>query len=474
MQGCVFKAQTGFQRLSIQTIPVYLVILFGMLFFQANLAEAKNSCACERVSCGPCQKKVVVGKIVSFCDWGNIKVCKKVVCENVNYYFTCISGVQKPKKKEKILKPKPADELELVYEGDNADDLFIEPEPERKPASVKPKKKKKKVTRVEALGRKLASNESRRFGEKSWVEQKSGRVGKGSSLLQLQRFGQALTLKKGQELFVGDTIVNGAKKDATLVLLYDSDRIELTLKPKTKLMVEDPFSILGRFQPLLYLVYGALEYQVELKEGSFDLLAGQILVRSHSGRHRVGYEMADESLNVKVESLEQNVDIIKASNLMGEKLVVKEGTFLTWVSETRKELFSMDEKMALVDQGFITPVFQIPNFKPPKKASDEPPKVGLQLADWSKKPPKNSKVRGLALTDMDALCTKPEARFQQCAWACEGNPKGSGSCRAEKPGVHCVRRVCNAAGQWGGATAFATSYKDLCPPDGIRIGECSP
>lgn len=48
----------------------------------------------------------------------------------------------------------------------------------------------------------------------------------------------------------------------------------------------------------------------------------------------------------------------------------------------------------------------------------------------------------------NAICVKPEAEFNQCAFFCEGNPKKAKKCMLDKPGVKCIRKKCNANGQW--------------------------
>jgi hypothetical protein len=54
------------------------------------------------------------------------------------------------------------------------------------------------------------------------------------------------------------------------------------------------------------------------------------------------------------------------------------------------------------------------------------------------------------------ICDKPPAKFNECAWVCEGNPKNEKKvCRLEKPEVTCVRKRCNANGEWSEATPLS-------------------
>lgn len=55
--------------------------------------------------------------------------------------------------------------------------------------------------------------------------------------------------------------------------------------------------------------------------------------------------------------------------------------------------------------------------------------------------------------DKDAICSAPDARLNQCAWVCENNPKKEKkSCRVDVAGVQCLRKRCNANGEWAEAT----------------------
>jgi len=55
--------------------------------------------------------------------------------------------------------------------------------------------------------------------------------------------------------------------------------------------------------------------------------------------------------------------------------------------------------------------------------------------------------------DKDAICAAPEGKLNQCAWICENNPKKEKKvCRLETPGVLCLRKRCNANGEWAEAT----------------------
>lgn len=61
-----------------------------------------------------------------------------------------------------------------------------------------------------------------------------------------------------------------------------------------------------------------------------------------------------------------------------------------------------------------------------------------------------------------AICEKPSGRFNECSWTCEHNPgREKKKCRMDLPAVKCVRRRCNADGQWGDALEL-TAQQSPC------------
>ena len=443
------------------------IILSFLLVVTTDLQAQGKDCSCPKVTCGPCQKQVSIGKVVKFCDWGDINVCKKVICENVNFYFGCLSNHNK---KMTPKDDKEAGEIEFAYDQGR----------EKKPKSVKKQKrgiasqkavsKRSNKVNLETPGRIEVDNDSRIIEGENYSDQVVGKVVSFKGAFEVLHRGQKISISKKQKFYIGDEIYNPSSENTNLTISFSEGEVAFKLLPKSKLIMHDPHSIVGRFQPFIYLVHGGVDYTVNFKSGSFDILAGQILARSNGGKHRALYEMDNEGLKVKVESLKNSVEVIRAKDLSGKKINVEAGQFISWVSETPAHLFTMDEKQALAGDGFITPVFQMSKERRQKLGLIPAPKKSL-FSDWSEKEvPKGDRD----VASADELCQAPAAGFQQCAWSCEGNDKGAKTCLAQREAVHCVRRVCNAAGQWGVPTAFASSYRDLCPAEGVRVGDCSP
>jgi len=65
-------------------------------------------------------------------------------------------------------------------------------------------------------------------------------------------------------------------------------------------------------------------------------------------------------------------------------------------------------------------------------------------------------IEGGVASNPMAICKSPAGVLNQCSWTCEGNPKKEkNSCLFENPGVRCVRKRCNANGEWSEETVVS-------------------
>lgn len=75
--------------------------------------------------------------------------------------------------------------------------------------------------------------------------------------------------------------------------------------------------------------------------------------------------------------------------------------------------------------------------------------------------------------DKNEICSEPGGKLNQCTWVCENNPRGEKkACRLERPEVQCLRKRCNANGEWAEATEVPKDKAgSLC---GVRpvVKEC--
>ena len=70
------------------------------------------------------------------------------------------------------------------------------------------------------------------------------------------------------------------------------------------------------------------------------------------------------------------------------------------------------------------------------------------------------------------VCHEPAGKFNDCAWTCVNNPAKEKHCRTERADVQCVRKRCNANGEWTEETRLPASFHGLCDPAHPRIAPC--
>jgi hypothetical protein len=101
---------------------------------------------------------------------------------------------------------------------------------------------------------------------------------------------------------------------------------------------------------------------------------------------------------------------------------------------------------------------------------------GAEIASLAKETMMPLPVRKIAIKPklkLGQICEAPIAKYNQCAWICEGNPKKeSRHCRLELPQVHCVRKRCNANGKWAEESRLPASTEGLCKTADPQIGTC--
>ena len=77
----------------------------------------------------------------------------------------------------------------------------------------------------------------------------------------------------------------------------------------------------------------------------------------------------------------------------------------------------------------------------------------------------------LAKAAKNQICARPSGAFNQCSWVCMGNPQNATTCRTDLPGVHCLRKRCNANGEWAEETRVPASRSQHCDSD-TRVAPC--
>lgn len=89
----------------------------------------------------------------------------------------------------------------------------------------------------------------------------------------------------------------------------------------------------------------------------------------------------------------------------------------------------------------------------------------LELTKELSKPVKIVKVKKVK-PSKDHICEQPYAKFNQCSWVCENNPKSAKKCLVERKEVQCVRSRCDANGKWVDKTILPKS-KSNCEKEAV-------
>jgi hypothetical protein len=85
------------------------------------------------------------------------------------------------------------------------------------------------------------------------------------------------------------------------------------------------------------------------------------------------------------------------------------------------------------------------------------------LVKAQKKAPKSQRLPS-------QICDKPWGELNQCAWICEHNKKGAQDCKVQD-GAQCIRRRCNANGEWSDRAEIPASQSS-CQKNPV-VGPCN-
>ena len=138
----------------------------------------------------------------------------------------------------------------------------------------------------------------------------------------------------------------------------------------------------------------------------------------------------------KLETLDGTVEL--KGHTGEEKALIKKGEYASFVllasNQADSKVFKDDDIGSFVQRGFITPVYKMSD------AQKEKLNIETDYRD-------DGSDRIVATKGNESICHEPMGDLNQCAWICKNNPSGEKSCRTDL-GASCVRRRCNANGDW--------------------------
>ncbi len=210
--------------------------------------------------------------------------------------------------------------------------------------------------------------------------------------------------------------------------------------------------------PYLKLNFGSIFWKQDLHSKSLypvTIRSNLYEQRGVPGSYLVRYK--PESPYVEVLVIQGQIDFTGLHN--EESVLVKEGqkAKFTGVLEAGEIAYDLLLKGKKVARGTISPVENLTAEEKESYSLDRERREQEKAAEIKKtiEKKKNELKPG-------QICRKPNAKFNQCAWICLGNPADEDKrCRLELSKVKCQRLRCNANGVWSGPEIVSKSEAKL-------------
>ncbi len=265
---------------------------------------------------------------------------------------------------------------------------------------------------------------------------------------------KSISAKKGMALKGRAEIETGPQ--STVKISWDGQR-ELTLFENSQIRVpaiawetgEAPVVLLQRGQ-MQWQALNTKTYNVALHSDLFEFIAP-------AATFKISYNPEKAFSEIQVQ--EGQVDF---SCMNGDEAVpVKKGQRAGFqgILEEGKVAYDILLKGRKIPRGKLTAVTEI---DPAELQAQTKAEAALKKADLARAQKKRLEAGRQRLPGQ--ICAAPFAKFNECAWTCEGNPKGEKKlCQVTRPQVGCVRRRCNANGEWAEDTRLdAEKAQVLC------------
>jgi hypothetical protein len=309
-----------------------------------------------------------------------------------------------------------------------------------------------------------------------------GRVLMVKGKVQLKRSDGDHRIRSGTRILQGDLVVTGENAKAVLHLTKNTRALnlrgpassvnsnKLVLSENSKLTFVRHDAGEEQKRTLLKLWYGRLRSKVDgydrSKGASFKVKAGAAVAGVRGTDFVTEFDPDDREWKLTVKTLEGRVDLSGLSQ--DQSRIVNRGEKASFIvpQPKKKSGFTEAEYKEMAKQGYLTPVY--------KMSSEEINKLNWETSYF------NNTKRSFASEEGKKkdkkICSSPPGHFKQCLWTCEGSPAASAGkgCQTKLDSVNCIRRVCNANGQWAEPTPFNDPSMVLCSVVGPRIAPCDP
>ena len=387
-----------------------LLLIFGGVNSLASAMD--DSCECPQVQCNnPCEEQTGVTFYTEKCEQGKkVKSCAKPTCTAMEVPNEACLVYQKKMKSNRA--------VASTTEQKNSESTYIPVSP--KIGAVKVLKGKAWLKNEAGAQKKLALGMSLRESDMV-ITANNGRV--------------KIRLNNGNLLHVlPNSIMKmtevdlGAKK--TLIDLYKG---KVRSKVNNKLKGADNY------------------YRIRTKSAVAGVRGTEFVVT---------YEINQKAVT-KVQTIEGSVELASGDFQKKQKVLGgQEASFV--VAANTSDVFSEDEINDFIARGYMTPVYKM----------TEAEVKGLKFETNAANNPQVQRALASKKSNDKYICSQPKGQLNQCYWKCVNNPKGEKRCRTDLPHVNCVRRLCNANGDWADEMRLPATFFDKCHPKEIKVGPC--
>lgn len=440
-----------YKNIPMQWLPQFLMAIpvgfwgFVFIVFSVGVVHATDevSCQCEPVSCGACEVEDGLDFYSAKCGprGAKTKSCKRPLCRPVENQNVCLSKLRRSSASNSLATTESTTESPVQQSLARAP-ASTEYGEGNQSAEVVLARGSVSVVRLANLGR---AAEGRRLGQREAESEKS-------------------PLREGERVQVGDRILTGA--DGRVRLRF-AELSEIFVSPNSGIVVEEAL-LEKRVGPpkrtiIIDLKQGRLRSRVQGRyddgESRFQVKTRSAVAGVRGTDFVVSFYPGEQDWKTEVHTLSGQVcfgrdpecekPFLETSAPMNsaKSVVVGAGLYASYVSPAPPEDATPEEAKDILDRGLLSPLFRMTEEDFEKLKTQTDIRYDLQAArgpSAAGTSPSGVSSGGAA----EETCSAPAGAFNKCSWSCEGNPKGASSCRTDLPGVHCVRRLCRANGQW--------------------------
>ncbi len=427
--------------------PIVFIFIFSALAGSAADSASADDCACPKLSCNPtCESQTDLTFYSAKCDGGNrVKSCSRPTCVPLeDAPPECKVADHTPNAGNSNGAPNASGGAV------SATNLGVNGQPvgARMPASTAPVANSAApaaptVQAVESIGRVI------------YVAQPAWRIAAN---------GQKTPISVTMELYENDHIATGPNGRA-VVVFNSGNRLNVT--PNSEVRIRDASDS---------------KAQAEKKRMVLDLLKGEIrneVNQKYDGKKNY-YRVYTKSA---VAGVRGTIFIVSANRDQSGHFVTLVATLrgrvqLSNLAHTRSDLIAKNEAGAYVEEpsgGVMTSVHALSarDIEKINAQTEFAPGAGNGSDTMATRGSGSSvNSQDVAWSQSSAVCHVPDANYNQCEWTCEHNPAGEKKCRVDLPNVQCVRRICDANGDWVSPARLPASYSNLCHGDRPVVGHC--